>query len=294
MYTLSSTIIKKIWTFVCHYIIIARSLLNWKKKTQTRNLTVFMVLVIWPSSTLKFLFVSINFNWFFLLISINVWAIFSLRNRRQITFVRVNGFCALNKPTPSHPPVLNGQNQAGWNPKQNWMKYTCLLVHSLSSFEGTSCEKIRDTASLPVPLFLVILNRISFYISRYHFFTTFQKRIQHCLEKDFRSKFSFFNGFTHSPQPLNGQKPVSVTKIFCWCSLNLENFWFYIWAVIVWILISQYKWLYVTSYPCPWIKYLSAKTIKYILKCWERSVKRKSNISFRVIKNSSFDQRFHG
>ena len=57
-------------------------------------------------------------------------------------------------------------------------------------------------------------------------------------------------------------------------------------------LISQHKWLYVTSYPCPWIKYLSAKTTKYILKCWERSVKRKSNISFRVIKNSSFDQRF--
>ena len=40
-------------------------------------------------------------------------------------------------------------------------------------------------------------------------------------------------------------------------------------------------------------KKLSAKTTKYILKCWERSVKRKSNLSFiRVIKNSSFDQRF--
>ena len=37
---------------------------------------------------------------------------------------------------------------------------------------------------------------------------------------------------------------------------------------------------------------MTAKTITYILKCWERSVKRKSNISFRVIKNSSFDQRF--
>ena len=37
---------------------------------------------------------------------------------------------------------------------------------------------------------------------------------------------------------------------------------------------------------------MSAKTIKHILKCSERSVKRKSNISFKVIKNSSFDQRF--
>ena len=68
--------------------------------------------------------------------------------------------------------------------------------------------------------------------------------------------------------------------------LLLYGLWFY-------DLISQHKWLYITSsYPCPWIKYLSAKITKYILKCWERSVKRKSNISFRVIKNSSFDQRF--
>ena len=68
--------------------------------------------------------------------------------------------------------------------------------------------------------------------------------------------------------------------------LRLYGLWFY-------DLISQHKWLYVTSsYPCPWIKYLSAKITKYILKCWERSVKRKSNISFRVIKNSSFDQCF--
>ena len=43
LYTLSSTFIKKISTFVCHYIIMARSLLNWKK---TKSLTVFMVLII--------------------------------------------------------------------------------------------------------------------------------------------------------------------------------------------------------------------------------------------------------
>ena len=42
-------------------------------------------------------------------------------------------------------------------------------------------------------------------------------------------------------------------------------------------------------HPCPWIKNLSAKTIKSIPKHWERSVKRKSNLNFiRVIKNSSF------
>ena len=40
-------------------------------------------------------------------------------------------------------------------------------------------------------------------------------------------------------------------------------------------------------------KKLSAKTTKYIPKCCERSVKRKSYLNFiRVIKNSSFDQHF--
>ena len=39
---------------------------------------------------------------------------------------------------------------------------------------------------------------------------------------------------------------------------------------------------------CPWIKNLSAKTTRYNLKCWEGSVKRKSNVSFtRVIKNGT-------
>ena len=48
--------------------------------------------------------------------------------------------------------------------------------------------------------------------------------------------------------------------------------------MVAWLLISQHKWLYITSYPCPWIKILSAKTTKYILKYWERSVKTKSNL----------------
>ena len=41
------------------------------------------------------------------------------------------------------------------------------------------------------------------------------------------------------------------------------------------------------SYPCPWIKNLSAKTSKYILQCWGRSVKRK------CISVSSESQKIH-
>ena len=58
------------------------------------------------------------------------------------------------------------------------MKNTCLLVYCISGFEGTSLssykKKIQDTASLPVPLFLVPLHRISFYISRYQFLQLFR------------------------------------------------------------------------------------------------------------------------
>ena len=90
----------------------------------------------------------------------------------------------------------------------------------------------------------------------------------------------------------------------------MHVFWNIVFHVLRVLLIKEYKiqlvyqflyfllfyiaseLLYVTSYPCSWKKYLSAKTTKYILKCWERSVKRRSNTSFRVIKNSSFDQRF--
>ena len=45
-----------------------------------------------------------------------------------------------------------------------------LLVHCISSFEGISYKRIHDTASLLVPLFLVVLHHITIYIRRYHFY----------------------------------------------------------------------------------------------------------------------------
>ena len=40
-----------------------------------------------------------------------------------MTFVTLNGFCRLSK--PSQPHVLNGQYQDRWNTNQNQMKNTC-------------------------------------------------------------------------------------------------------------------------------------------------------------------------
>ena len=55
-----------------------------------------MVLVIWPSTTLKFLFA---------FISNNVWAIFSLRDHQK-KLVTLNRFCPLSKPPLPHPLFL--------------------------------------------------------------------------------------------------------------------------------------------------------------------------------------------
>ena len=49
-------------------------------------------------------------------------------------------------------------------------EHPCLLVHCISSVKGTTYERIQDTASIPVPLFLVVLHHIIIYISRYHFY----------------------------------------------------------------------------------------------------------------------------
>ena len=86
--------------------------------------------------------------------------------------------------------------------------------------------------------------------------------------------FLTFADSMDSPKPTT--LLLSVTKVFRWCSLNLEIFWFHIWVVVLYYnFTTQMKWLYITPYLCPWIKYLTAKTIKYILKCWERSICKK-------------------
>ena len=127
----------------------------------------------------------------------------------------------------------------------------CPLVHCILSFESTSYKRIQDAASLPVPLFLVVLHRIIIYISRYHFYNFLEPNSTFTEKKIFVTNFHFLTDSPKPPNLLNRQNPLSVTKAFCWGSLNLENLWFYIWALVVWLLISRHKWLYVTSYPWP-------------------------------------------
>ena len=62
---------------------------------------------------------------------------------------------------------------------------------------------------------------------------------------------------------------LSMTKVFCWCSLNLENFWFYLWVVVPWLNFTKQITL----------RHFLPMAMNKIVQSLERSVKRKSNIS---------------
>ena len=93
------------------------------------------------------------------------------------------------------------------------MKNICLLVHCILSFEVPSYNKIQDRASQPVPLFLVVLHHISFYISKYHFYYFLERNPRFSEKKIFATNF-LLNRFTQATKPLNSQNLLSMTKVF--------------------------------------------------------------------------------
>ena len=68
--------------------------------------------------------------------------------------------------------------------------------------------------------FLVVLHQLIH--QQIQFFTNLPQLYSKLSEKRFSSRILLFNGFTQpaNPQPLKEQNPVSVTKIFCRCSLS--------------------------------------------------------------------------
>ena len=63
--------------------------------------------------------------------------------------------------------------------------------------------------------------------------------------------------------------------------LHFENFWFYIWVVVVylWLLILWHKWLHVTSYPMPMNKKPEYKDHQCILRNVEEDLLKENLIS---------------
>ena len=131
--------------------------------------------------------------------------------------------------------------------KIKWKIYTCLLAHCILSFKVFLIEECK------IKLVCQFLYFLLFYIASE--FTSADIIFNIYWKKKFVKNFHFL---TDSPNPTSLLLSVKISGF-------IFGLWFY-------DLISQHKWLYVTSYLCPWIKYLTAKTIKYILKCWERSV----------------------
>ena len=152
-------------------------------------------------------------------------------------------------------------------------------------------KKVQDTANLPVPLFLVVLH----CISRYRFYNFLESNPKFSEKKDFHREFSFFLTDSLNHTSLKGQRSKSVKRDESFLLMLPKFGKFLVFYLDCGCMTFNFttQMTYVTFYPCPWIKSLSAKTTKNIQKYWERSVKRKSNLSFiRVIKNSSFDQCF--
>ena len=103
------------------------------------------------------------------------------------------------------------------------MKNTSVLVHCMLNFEGTS-YKIQLVCQF---LYFLLFYIVSEFTSADIIFNIYWKRI-------FVINFHFL---TDSPKPIT--LLLSVTKVFCWCSLNLENFWFCIWVVVLWLNFTK-------------------------------------------------------
>ena len=91
------------------------------------------------------------------------------------------------------------------------------VLYCISSFLKVLQWKVIRYIQLPVLLFLVLHQ---FLYQQISFFYNFLELHSTLSEKDFRHKFSFFNRFTQTSYPLNGQNLLSVIKVFCQFSLE--------------------------------------------------------------------------
>ena len=184
------------------------------------------------------------------MISINVWAIFFLTDRRQITLVTLNRFCPLRKlPTL----VLNP------------------LFFLFQVFKVLLIKKYKIQLAYQFLYFLLFYIASALSTSADIIFYNFLEPIKHFLKKKtFATDFHFLK---NSSKPLT-LLTAKIRKLWWkfFMSMLPKIFWFYIWVAVVWLLISQHKWLYVTSCPCPWT------WVQRVEKCKKTWVQRPPNI----------------
>ena len=150
-----------------------------------------------------------------------------MTNNFRLTLTK--GFCLLTKKPPCPllplpPPVLNKLTISKWidriPTKIKWK------MHALSTLYFKFWRKflcLMKICKIQTPdLYLLGIVCISFYISRNYFWQIFRTSFNIIWKKDFCHKFYFFNGFTQTSHLPSGQNLLSVTKVFCGCSLR---FW---------------------------------------------------------------------
>ena len=125
-----------------------------------------------------------------------------LRDPQQITFIMLHRSWLLSK-KPFTPLFLTDNIKLNGMPTKIKLKIQACFTLYFKFWEGTSVKSFK--IELPVLLFLVshqFLHLINFL------------ELQSTLiEKGFCCEFSFFNGFTQTPHPLNTQNLLSVTHV---------------------------------------------------------------------------------
>ena len=147
-----------------------------------------------------------------------------LRDPQQITFIMLNRSWLLSKKPFTSLFLTDNIKLNGMATKIKLKIQACFTLY-FKFWEGTSAKSYK--IQLPVVLFVA---SHQFLYQQISFFYNFLELYSTLSEKDFCRKFSFFNRFTPTSQPLNRQNLLSMTKDFCQFSLKCLLIFFLIFS----------------------------------------------------------------
>ena len=136
------------------------------------------------------------------------WKEPATKGTQQITSVMLNRFWSLNQKLFT-PLLLTDSIKLDGMPTKIKAKIQSFFTLNFEFWESFSVKSYK--MQLSVPLFLVSHQFLYQQISSFYNFLELHSTLS---EKDFCHKFYFFNGFIQTPQPLNSQNLLSVTKVF--------------------------------------------------------------------------------
>ena len=132
----------------------------------------------------------------------------SLRDSQQKTSVMLNRFWLLSKKLLLLLFLTDNIRLDGM-PTNIKLKIQACFTLCFKFWEGTSVKRYKMQ---PLVLLFLVLHQLLYQqISSFYNFLELHSTLS---EKDFCHKFYFFNGFIQTPQPLNSQNLLSVTKVF--------------------------------------------------------------------------------